>query len=201
MKRRIWVGLGAALLVGGGVLATQNTIAAYAEVSNQQQERPELLKEGTTAPDFTATDANGKAVKLSDFKGKVVVLDFWASWCPPCVRSMPHNEKVTKKLQDEKLPVVLLAVDNSEPREPFLKWVKEHPEFKSLTFVHADRKEVSIAGKMYNVSGIPTQYIIDTNGVIRASFVGFGKEDDKLENAVRAALKPLPTEKGDKAAQ
>ena len=149
---------------------------------------PELLTAGTLAPDFTAYDKNNKPVKLSDFKGKVVVIDFWASWCPPCKASMPHNQAVTSKLQKDGIPVVLLAVDNSEERPAFLTWVGEHEkELNALTFVHADRKVSNIVGAQYNVSGIPTQYIIDPNGKIVTSFVGFGGPTEDLEKAIKKA--------------
>ena len=81
----------------------------------------------------------------------------------------------------------MLAVDNSEERPDFLKWVGEHEkELNALVFVHADRK-AGIANEMYHVSGIPTQYIIDGNGKIVTSFVGFGGPTDDLENAIKKA--------------
>ncbi|MES2462561.1 MAG: TlpA disulfide reductase family protein [Armatimonadota bacterium] len=153
--------------------------------------RPPLLANGIAAPDFTATDLNGKSVNLSDYRGKVVILDFWASWCPPCIAAMPHNQAVAKKLQSEGLPVVLLALDNSEAREPFLKWVKDHKELDALTFLHRDSGTVplgTIAAGLYKVTAIPSFYIIDTNGIIRDSSIGFGGPTDDLEKAVRAAI-------------
>ena len=150
--------------------------------------QPVLLANGVAAPEISAVDSTGATVKLSDFKGKVVVVDFWASWCPPCKASMPHNQEVTKKLQAAKVPMVLLAVDNSEDQPAFAKWVKEHPEFDSLKFVYTDPKSHSVSGDDYHVSGIPTQYVIDANGIIRASFVGYGGPTDDMENAVKAAI-------------
>lgn len=148
-----------------------------------------LLANGTAAPEFTATDKNGKPVSLADFKGKVVVVDFWASWCPPCRASMPHNQEVAKKLQGEGLPVVLLAVDNSEKRDAFDSWVAGNSsKLSALTFAFI-APETDVLGKLYKVTGIPTQYVIYKSGLIRASFVGYGGPSDDLENAVRKALK------------
>ena len=161
------------------------------------REMPRLLENGVASPEITAVDLAGLPVKLSDFKGKVVVVDFWASWCPPCKASMPHNQEVIKKLQDAKVPVVLLAVDNSEHgidsatrHEHFATWVKAHREYDALKFVFVDPGEKKIAGPDFHVSGIPTQYVIDAQGVIRASSVGYGGPTDDLENSVRAAAQP-----------
>jgi thiol-disulfide isomerase/thioredoxin len=149
------------------------------------QERP-VLANGTVAPDFTATDASGKPVKLSDYRGKVVVLDFWASWCGPCVASMPHTQEVAKKLAAENAPFVVLAIDNSEKRPDFLKWVQSRSELDKIVFAQVEKPD--IAGESYKVSGIPTQFVIDAQGIIRASFVGYNGPSDVLESAVRSAL-------------
>ncbi|MBC7805962.1 MAG: TlpA family protein disulfide reductase [Akkermansiaceae bacterium] len=158
------------------------------QVRAERVAEPPLLASGTPAPDFSAADTDGNIVTLSGLRGKVVVVDFWASWCGPCVLSMPHNQRVIKKLQDGGVPVVFLAVDNSEGRDVFAGWVKNHPEYDALRFVHADRKTSDISNKLYRVSGIPTQYIVDASGIIRSSAVGFGGENDKMEKAIRAAL-------------
>jgi thiol-disulfide isomerase/thioredoxin len=150
--------------------------------------RPAPLKAGVTAPDFTALDIDNNPIRLSDLKGKVVVVDFWASWCPPCVASMPHNQEVAKKLQAEGLPVIVFAVDNSEERDAFSTWVKgKRDSLPDIRFAHIPPK-TDVAGKLFNVSGIPTQYILDANGIVRASFVGFDGGSDALEKAIRAAL-------------
>lgn len=176
--------------INGPILAKTFTYSPPqgVQLETARKETP-LLVAGTPAPDFTATDKDGKAVQLSELRGKVVVVDFWASWCPPCRASMPHSQEVTKKLQDEGQPVMLLAVDNSEDRDAFTKWVGENDTtLSALTFVHIP-PATNVAGKLYQVTGIPTQYVLDKSGIIRASFVGYGGPTGDLEAAVRAALK------------
>jgi thiol-disulfide isomerase/thioredoxin len=153
-------------------------------VVREEMKRPELLTMGTKAPDFSAKDHSGKTIKLSDYRGKVVVLDFWASWCGPCRESMPHTEEVAKKLAIGGVPVVVFAVDDGEPFDNFKDWVAQNStKYPTLVFAHA----ANISSELYNVSGIPTQYIIDKKGIVRGSFVGFGGPTDELEVAIRAA--------------
>ncbi|MGI8923089.1 MAG: peroxiredoxin family protein [Fimbriimonadales bacterium] len=146
-----------------------------------------LLPNGRIAPDFSALDANRKPIKLSNFRGKVVVIDFWASWCGPCRASMPHTQEVIKRLSDSGVQVVALAIDDGEPRAAFDAWVSDNQsKYPNLSFAHIDPKE-GVSSKLFNVSGIPTQYVVDGDGVIRASFVGYGGPTDDLERAIRAA--------------
>ncbi|RYZ87608.1 MAG: TlpA family protein disulfide reductase [Proteobacteria bacterium] len=152
---------------------------------------PPLLAIGSSAPDFSALDKNNRPIKLSSYKGKVVIVDFWASWCGPCVASMPHTQEVVDKLQKEGVPVVLLAVDDAEERAAFLKWVAKHEsEYNALVFLHADPQasQATNISRNYQVSAIPTQYIIDASGVIRSSSIGYDGPTDRLEKAVREAV-------------
>jgi thiol-disulfide isomerase/thioredoxin len=140
---------------------------------------PTLLAVGTPAPDFTVTMSDGKTVHLSDFKGKTVVLDFWATWCGPCQASMPHLEKVYQQVKDK--DVAVLGVCVWDQKDLYDKWVAANIGTKynfAVAFDPAGRGPKSIAGSLYKVTGIPTQYIIDKDGKIAASGVGYDGEDD-----------------------
>ena len=154
----------------------------------QEPEQP-LLAPGTVAPDFTVQNRNGKPLKLSHFRGKVVVLDFWATWCGPCLQSMPHTNTVARKYAAQN--VVVLAINISDSKKVFDVWLNKHRgRYKSLTFaLDISPQGQDIGARYYKVSSIPTQYVIDPNGRVVQSFVGYDGPSGDLENAIKAAFK------------
>lgn len=148
---------------------------------------PKLLADGTPAPDFTANDKDGNPVKLSDYKGKVVVLGFWATWCGPCQMSLPHTTKVAKQYADK--GVTVLAVNVWDKPDAFQAWLPKHPEYGPLHFAIDPSTDDAkgIATGLYGVSGIPTQYIIGKDGRVVKSIVGYEEGGTALEDALKAA--------------
>lgn len=117
---------------------------------------------GETAPDFELSNLYGEKVKLSDFRGKKIVLNFWATWCPPCKEEMPEMEKFYQKTNGD---VVILAV-NIDPQYDVKKFVTE----MGSTFpVLLDEKDK--VNSLYRVLTIPTTFFIDEQGIIRHKFL------------------------------
>jgi peroxiredoxin/outer membrane lipoprotein-sorting protein len=133
---------------------------------------------GTPAEEFSLRDLNGDKVGLSDFRGKVVLLDFWATWCPPCREELPWINTIYRELKDKDL--VVLAVSD-EDRGTIRDFLKQH-DFEFLTLVDPDRA----VHKMFGVQIIPTVVIINRKGVVVADYVGTRSEQELLA-ALRSA--------------
>jgi peroxiredoxin len=127
------------------------------------------LREGAEAPDFELTTLQGETVKLSDYRGKQkVILNFWATWCPPCKAEMPHMQKFYEENKDKGVEILAVNLTNMDKGVEDVKtFVKEY----GLTFpIPLD--EEGTAGTTYQAFTIPTSYILDENGVITKKIVG-----------------------------
>ena len=129
---------------------------------NEKEDRGYIVKVGQTAPDFTIKEANGKEYKLSDLRGKVVMLQFTASWCSVCRTEMPFIEKeIWKPWKDRGLE--LLGIDRDEPREKVIKFQKE----MSITYPLALDPGADIFGLYADKNaGVTRNVIIDRSGRI-----------------------------------
>ena len=147
---------------------------AYAQGTGLSH-RASPLKTPIPAVDFSLIDTEEKTHKFSDLRGKVVVVNFWAVWCPPCREEMPSLERLRRKLADK--PVAILAINQGEDAERILSYLwglEPVPEFPIL--LDSDMK-VSSA---WAVTGLPTTYIIDKQGNIVYRMIG-GREFDHPE--------------------
>jgi len=119
---------------------------------------------GETAPDFVLQNA-GKAVALHDFKGEVVVLNFWATWCPPCIQELPSLEQLQTKFKDRGVEVVGVSVDVDG--NAYRQFLKDH-KVDFLTVRDPDQK----SNTLYGTFKFPETYIIDRRGILRRKFIG-----------------------------
>ena len=119
---------------------------------------------GSAAPDFTVQDSD-RSVKLSDFRGQIVVLNFWATWCPPCVEEMPSLVEMQRRMKAKGITVVAVSVDVDQGA--YNQFIKEH-NVNLLTVRDAAQK----SNALYGTFKFPETYIIDRNGVMRRKFIG-----------------------------
>ncbi|MFP5108024.1 redoxin domain-containing protein [Neobacillus sp. C211] len=139
------------------------------ETTSQTTAGNEGLAIGAKAPDFELKTLTGETVKLSNLKGKKVMLNFWATWCPPCKAEMPAMEQFSKQMEKD---IVILAV-NIDPQLDVQGFVDEN----KITFpipLDADDK----VNETYQVLSIPTTYFIDSKGMIQNKYVGGMKLED-----------------------
>ena len=139
--------------------------AEFGEVDEQPG-----LEKGAIPPDFELSTMAGDVVKLSDLKGKKVILNFWASWCGPCKAEMPHMQAYYKKYKESD-NVEIIAVNLTTEERRGLKGVKEFIEIYGLTFPIPLDKE-GTANEDYQIIPIPTTFMIGTDGKIGQKIVG-----------------------------
>jgi thiol-disulfide isomerase/thioredoxin len=155
--------------------------AAEAELFEIQK-----LAIGKPVPDIEASDADGKSYKLSDYRGKVVVLDFWATWCGPCVSMIPHEKELVERLHGK--PFALIGINVDQEKETLKSFQEKRKlSWPSLWDPATDEDSGPIAGK-WNVQAFPTIYIVDAKGVIRHKYIGV-PEEGAIDDAVDALVK------------
>ena len=151
------------------------------------ENRAFTLAAGTAAPDFTARDAAGKLHRLSEFRGKIVVLDFWATWCGVCKEELPHLAKLARAAGPG---VVVLAVCVWDKDRNFDKWTKKDPTGGGILFLCdtvGDAKDRGIFTTQYKAShGLPTTYVIDRDGRIVTGVWGWLASDPWIEEGLHA---------------
>lgn len=131
--------------------------------------RPQLnlIEVGSTAPDFDAVQLpTGKPVTIEDYRGKVVLLNIWATWCPPCKVEMPSMERLHRKLAGTDFRLVAVSVDEDDSTA-VNKFVKE----MGLTFEILHNRDGSIR-RIYQTTGVPESFVIDRDGVIVKKIIG-----------------------------
>ena len=159
----------AALLVGVAAFAQEDPDVVYGK---------DLLAPGTVAPDLTLKDIDGRSVSLSDFRGKQVVLHFWASWCPDCREETPQLKAAQAAADPSK--VVFVSVSFDRKVEAFEAYVRDNALGGVQLFDASDKKE-SVVGTAYHVKWIPATYLIGPDGRIQLATVVFSKVAAKLK--------------------
>ena len=140
------------------------------------------LNAGDTAPDFSATLLSGDTFTLSEYKGKVIFLNFWATWCSPCVAEMPAIQELSEKYTDS---VIFIGMDYAENEKKVRDFVTE----KGFTYKIGLDEQGDISRNLYPTDGIPYTLIIDAEGIISKIFLGGGDRMYKIfDDAITEAL-------------
>ncbi|MGC2021067.1 MAG: TlpA disulfide reductase family protein [Candidatus Sulfotelmatobacter sp.] len=116
------------------------------------------------APDFTVRDSE-RTVRLSQFKGQVLVLNFWATWCPPCIEEMPSLVQMQERMKSKGVTVLAVSVDVDESN--YRRFLRDH-NVNLLTVRDADQK----SNELYGTFKFPETYVIDRKGIVRRKFIG-----------------------------
>ncbi len=149
------------LIAGLAVLVLLQRRQSYEDFAQQAP-----VKIGRPAPDFGFSDMNGKMIRLSDHKGKVVLVNIWATWCASCVHEIPSLEKLYQKLKGENFEILAVSIDASGVKAlaPFIKKYK-------ITFPVLIDSAGTIKEK-YGITGVPESFIIDKNGALANKIIG-----------------------------
>ncbi len=165
--------------------ATHQRIARYIA-------RPELAR-ARMAPPFAITTTEGRVLAMDDLQGKVVLLDFWATWCEPCREAMPHIRNVAKKFQGQ--PLVILSVSLDDDEEKWKAYIAKNemnwPQYRDGGFTGP-------VARMFGVTAIPHTFTIDSDGVLQEEHVGDASIEGKLKKLLAQAQERQSSDKTSK---
>jgi thiol-disulfide isomerase/thioredoxin len=156
----VFLGLGLLLIAAAAFFLLQNN----AEPASDLSAIP--VKVNYPAPELSLTDLGGNPTALTDYRGKVVLVNLWATWCPPCKEEMPALENFYRKHADEGFAIV--AINDGDPTNDVIKFVKDY----GLTFPVWLDPTYSATEKAFKTLNLPSSFVIDRNGQIVLSWVG-----------------------------
>jgi len=179
-----------------GKETVQKMIASGEKLEKEQKQYSKLLQDkyadyvvdlsiGKKAPEIVSEDLDGKKVKLSDLRGKVVVLDIWATWCPPCRAMIPHEKKLVERLEGK--PFTLVSVSADAKKDTVVDFIKKTP----MPWTHWWNGATGGIVEAWDVEYYPTIYVLDHKGVIRYKDV----REKEMDEAVDTLLKEMDKDK------
>lgn len=166
----LFVGVGLAVLVLGSNNASQTGVIAIPTSSRT------LIREGMPAPQFALNTLEGQPMNLADLKGKAVLVNFWASWCPPCLEETPALIEAYNELKAENPNIEFVGIGTNDDKANLVKFAENN----KVPYVMVDDADGKVSDA-YAVRGMPTTFFIDANGIVRNVWNGEIKKDKVLE--------------------
>jgi len=148
------------------IVAIPLVLLSMKEHESPSKPEKSSVREGLIAPDFTFPDLDGRKVSLYDYRGRVVFINIWATWCPPCVEEMPSIEKLYNRFKGDQFQILAVSID-SKGREAVVPFMKKF----NLTFPVLLDPEGKIR-KRYGLTGVPESFVIDREGIVVKKVIG-----------------------------
>ena len=145
-------------------------------------------REGFLAPDFTLDTLDGNKVTLSELRGKIVVVNFWATWCPPCREETPALEKSYEQYKDSGMVILGVDLTNQDALSDVKAFVQEF----SLTYPILLDRDGTVSNTLYQIRGLPTTFFINREGIIRTVVVGGPMSETFIRSKIEALLQEGP---------
>ncbi len=168
------IGFGLAMLVLNSNLfsrADQRSAPALIPLSQRA-----LAREGAPAPNFTLADFNGASVSLVDLRGRPVLINFWASWCPPCLKETPALIEAYEALIREGRQVAFVGIGTSDESENLRRFAREY----AIPYIVLEDLDGKVSDA-YGVRGMPTTFFVDSNGIVRRIWNGELRKEQVLQ--------------------
>jgi len=151
---------------------------------------PELAR-ALMAPPFTVTTLDGQSISLDQLQGKVVLIDFWATWCQPCREALPHVKEIAKKFTGQPLIVLSVSVDTDKA-----KWMDFVAKNEMTWPQYFDHGFTGAVASSFNVHAIPHTFTIDSDGVLQDEHIGDASIEGKLKKLIKRAQDKQVAQKG-----
>ena len=145
-------------------------------------------REGFLAPDFTLDTLDGNKITLSELRGKIVVINMWATWCPPCRAETPALEKSYEQYKDSGAVILGVDLTNQDSLSDVKAFVREF----SLTYPILLDRDGSVSDTLYQIKGLPSTFFVNREGIIRTVVVGGPMSETFIRSKIEALLKEIP---------
>lgn len=168
MNRILYIVLSLMFIAGGAGLAYWMSSPHSNQTSQSTKSTQMAPEEGQLAPGFSVSRLDGQEVKLADYKGKVVFLNFWATWCAPCKEEMPSMERLYQKMKGKPFEILAVSVDQGDSQPLIQEFLKTTP----VSFPIFRDPEQGISKKQYRTTGVPESFIIGKDGKLVKRVIG-----------------------------